>query len=27
VQPKVIIKDGHFTSSNAKQALSQGLVY
>jgi ribose transport system substrate-binding protein len=27
VQPKVIIKDGHFTSKNAKQALSQGLVY
>jgi ribose transport system substrate-binding protein len=27
VQPKVIIKDGHFTASNAKQALSQGLVY
>ncbi|MFG3201089.1 ABC transporter substrate-binding protein [Streptomyces sp. NPDC048192] len=27
VQPKVIIKDGHFTSANAKQALSQGLVY
>ncbi|OIJ63992.1 ABC transporter substrate-binding protein [Streptomyces mangrovisoli] len=27
VQPKVIIKDGHFTADNAKQALSQGLVY
>jgi galactofuranose transport system substrate-binding protein len=27
VQPKVIIKDSHFTSANAKQALSQGLVY
>lgn len=27
VQPKVIIKDGHFTSANAKSALSQGLVY
>ncbi|MFE0464201.1 ABC transporter substrate-binding protein [Kitasatospora sp. NPDC058965] len=27
VQPKVIIKDGHFTAANAQQALSQGLVY
>ncbi|RAG81011.1 LacI family transcriptional regulator [Streptacidiphilus pinicola] len=27
VQPKVIIKDGHFTSANAQQALAQGLVY
>jgi galactofuranose transport system substrate-binding protein len=27
VQDKVIIKDGHFTSANAQQALSQGLVY
>jgi ribose transport system substrate-binding protein len=27
VQDKVIIKDGHFTSANAKQALAQGLVY
>jgi ribose transport system substrate-binding protein len=27
VQPNVIIKDGHFTSGNAKSALSQGLVY
>lgn len=27
VQDKVIIKDGHFTAANAKQALSQGLVY
>lgn len=27
VQDKVIIKDGHFTASNAKQALDQGLVY
>ncbi len=27
VQPDVIIKDGHFTSANAKDALSQGLVY
>ncbi|MGQ4511149.1 substrate-binding domain-containing protein [Streptomyces sp. DW26H14] len=27
VQPKVIIKDGHFTSGNAQQALDQGLVY
>ncbi|MFF7334713.1 substrate-binding domain-containing protein [Streptomyces sp. NPDC008150] len=27
VQDKVIIKDGHFTSDNAKQALEQGLVY
>ncbi|BBC98277.1 LacI family transcriptional regulator [Streptomyces rochei] len=27
VQPKVIIKDGHFTAGNAKQALEQGLVY
>ncbi|MGV9353644.1 ABC transporter substrate-binding protein [Streptomyces misionensis] len=27
VQPRVIIKDGHFTPDNAKQALSQGLVY
>jgi ribose transport system substrate-binding protein len=27
VQTNVIIKDGHFTSANAKQALSQGLVY
>jgi ribose transport system substrate-binding protein len=27
VQDKVIIKDGHFTAENAKQALAQGLVY
>jgi ABC-type sugar transport system substrate-binding protein len=27
VQSKVIIKDGHFTKGNAKQALAQGLVY
>ncbi|QKW23326.1 ABC transporter substrate-binding protein [Kitasatospora sp. NA04385] len=27
VQPKVIIKDGHFTADSAKQALDQGLVY
>jgi ribose transport system substrate-binding protein len=27
VPANVIIKDGHFTSGNAKQALSQGLVY
>lgn len=27
VQPKVIIKDNHFTSGNAQQALDQGLVY
>lgn len=27
VRDKVIIKDGHFTTANAKQALSQGLVY
>ena len=27
VQPDVIIKDSHFTASNAQQALSQGLVY
>jgi galactofuranose transport system substrate-binding protein len=27
VPAKVIIKDSHFTSANAKQALSQGLVY
>ncbi|GLW52072.1 ABC transporter substrate-binding protein [Kitasatospora phosalacinea] len=27
VQPKVIIKDGHFTADNARQALDQGLVY
>ncbi|MFC5908842.1 ABC transporter substrate-binding protein [Streptacidiphilus monticola] len=27
VQPKVIIKDGHFTSANAQQALASGLVY
>ncbi|MFD8613541.1 ABC transporter substrate-binding protein [Streptomyces sp. NPDC059631] len=27
VQPKVIIKDGHFTHDNAQQALDQGLVY
>lgn len=27
VQPKVIIKDSHFTSANAQQALTQGLVY
>ncbi|MFZ4239683.1 ABC transporter substrate-binding protein [Streptomyces murinus] len=27
VQPKVIIKDGHFTADNAEQALDQGLVY
>ncbi|SEP05254.1 ABC transporter substrate-binding protein [Actinacidiphila rubida] len=27
VQDKVIIKDGHFTADNAKQALAQGLVY
>jgi ABC-type sugar transport system substrate-binding protein len=27
VQDKVIIKDGHFTTANAKQALDQGLVY
>ncbi|MEU5092950.1 ABC transporter substrate-binding protein [Streptomyces sp. NPDC021356] len=27
VQAKVIIKDGHFTSGNAQQALDQGLVY
>ena len=27
VQPNVIIKDGHFTSANAKDALAQGLVY
>jgi ABC-type sugar transport system substrate-binding protein len=27
VQPKVIIKDNHFTPANAKDALSQGLVY
>ncbi len=27
VQDKVIIKDGHFTTQNAKDALSQGLVY
>ncbi|SEL17547.1 ABC transporter substrate-binding protein [Streptacidiphilus jiangxiensis] len=27
VQPKVIIKDNHFTSANAQQALAQGLVY
>jgi ribose transport system substrate-binding protein len=27
VQPKVIIKDGHFTPANAKDALAQGLVY
>ncbi|WP_037604217.1 ABC transporter substrate-binding protein [Streptacidiphilus rugosus] len=27
VQSKVIIKDGHFTSANAQQALAQGLVY
>ncbi|GAB1332853.1 ABC transporter substrate-binding protein [Streptomyces sennicomposti] len=27
VQPKVIIKDGHFTADNAQQALDQGLVY
>ncbi|MFI0938803.1 ABC transporter substrate-binding protein [Streptomyces sp. NPDC021020] len=27
VPDKVIIKDGHFTSANAKQALDQGLVY
>ncbi|MEU6476532.1 ABC transporter substrate-binding protein [Streptomyces sp. NPDC047017] len=27
VQPKVIIKDGHFTSGTAQQALDQGLVY
>ena len=27
VQPKVIIKDSHFTASNAQQALSSGQVY
>ena len=27
VQPDVIIKDGHFTAANAKQALAEGLVY
>ncbi|WP_164992470.1 ABC transporter substrate-binding protein [Streptomyces sp. L2] len=27
VQSKVIIKDGHFTTGNAQQALDQGLVY
>ncbi|MBF9066948.1 ABC transporter substrate-binding protein [Streptacidiphilus fuscans] len=27
VQPKVIIKDNHFTSADAQQALAQGLVY
>ncbi|RKE23013.1 ABC transporter substrate-binding protein [Streptomyces sp. TLI_171] len=27
VQPKVIIKDGHFTADSARQALAQGLVY
>ncbi|MEU3496199.1 ABC transporter substrate-binding protein [Kitasatospora cineracea] len=27
VQPKVIIKDGHFTKDSAQQALAQGLVY
>jgi ribose transport system substrate-binding protein len=27
VQPNVIIKDGHFTADNAKDALAQGLVY
>ncbi|MEY9964963.1 ABC-type sugar transport system substrate-binding protein [Streptacidiphilus sp. MAP12-16] len=27
VQPKVIIKDNHFTPANAQQALAQGLVY
>jgi ribose transport system substrate-binding protein len=27
VQPKVIIKDNHFTSANAQSALSGGLVY
>ncbi|MEV8564521.1 ABC transporter substrate-binding protein [Streptomyces sp. NPDC051322] len=27
VQAQIIIKDGHFTSANAQQALDQGLVY
>lgn len=27
VQPNVIIKDGHFTGDNAKDALAKGLVY